>query len=211
MVRYIGIIFLLNYYADNRPRWMQRKIREEREERKLKIAHLNAQIACNEVILPRIQSIYSDITSGNPENKPQPYFNALMSRLTNSPSPDCPPGNDPSKLEQTYDGMVLDLLRQVSSKAREEVGSNASLTTEEKEEKMEKFLVEGVGFHVGKLKETIEEDKDKLEYELKEQKKHITSDDLHDGFSSKVRYLSKLPLSLFSYTFIVCTCEGNTH
>jgi cell division cycle protein 37 len=36
------------------------------------------------------------------------------------------------------------------------------------------------------LKETIDKDIEKLAEEEKEQKKHITSDDLHEGFDSKV-------------------------
>jgi cell division cycle protein 37 len=43
--------------------------------------------------------------------------------------------------------------------------------------------------HVKRLGETIEKDEKELEREEKEQKKHITSDDLHEGFENKVRAL----------------------
>ncbi len=165
----------------------QRHIHEQREERKHKVAYLNAQIDCNNVILPRIEAIYSTLSSSD-TTSPQAYFNSQVEQLEKNPSRDCPPGNDPNKIEHTYDGMILDLFRQVTTRAKEKVSSNASLTPAEKEEKLGQELIEGIHFHVVKLKETIDKDTKTLEAELKEQKKHITSEDLHDGFSSTARF-----------------------
>ncbi|KAJ7584819.1 hsp90-like protein [Mycena floridula] len=164
----------------------QRHIHEAREERKQKIGYLRVQIDCNKIILPRIESIYASLTSPDTPS-PQAFFNSLVEQLEKNPSRDCPPGNDPSKLEHTYDGMILDLFRQVTATAKEKVKSNASLTASEKDEQLAKALSDGIRFHVLKLKETIENDSKTLAAEEKEQHKHITSEDLRrgDGFSSK--------------------------
>ena len=114
------------------------------------------------------------------------YFNSLVEQLKTNPSKDCPPGNDPSKLEHTYDGMLLSLLQMVGSKAKDAV-KDAGVGEAEKEERLAKELGKEMGFHVNNLAETIEKDTKELEKEEAEQKKHITMDDLHDGFSSKVR------------------------
>ncbi|KAJ3722101.1 Cdc37 N terminal kinase binding-domain-containing protein [Lentinula guzmanii] len=165
-------------------RWKQRDIHEKREQRKQKIAHLQAQIACNKVLYPRIQDIYAHLSSPSDATSPSVYFNSLYERLEKNPSKDCPPGNDPNKLEHTYDGMLLSLLQQVSAQAKDKI-KDASVLESEKDEKLGKALEEGIKFHVDQLGETIKKDEGELAAEENEQKKHITSDDLHDGFSSK--------------------------
>ncbi|KAL0580632.1 hsp90 co-chaperone Cdc37 [Marasmius crinis-equi] len=165
-------------------RWKQRDIHEKRETRKHKIASLRAQIDCNNVLLPRIREIYAKISSPSSSTTPTVYFNSLVEQLKQNPSKDCPPGNDPSKIEHTYDGMILNLLEQVSAKSKQEV-QDSSILESEKEEKIGKALVDGMKFHCEELKKTIDRDSAELEDETKEQQKHITSDDLHDGFSSK--------------------------
>ncbi|KAF9019004.1 hsp90-like protein [Hymenopellis radicata] len=147
-------------------RWKQRDIHEKREQRKAKIAHLHAQIDCNKVIQVRINEIHATLTSPS----------------TASPT-DCPPGNDPSKLEHTYDGMILSLLTQVSAQAKDKV-KDASVLESERDEKLVKALIDGITFHKGKLAETIAADVKEVDAEEKEQKKHITSEDMHDGFST---------------------------
>ncbi|KAF5369437.1 hypothetical protein D9758_002778 [Tetrapyrgos nigripes] len=164
-------------------RWKQRDIHEKREQRKYKIAHLRAQIDCNEVLLPRIEEIYKTLSSPS-TSSPTAYFNSLVERLEKNPSRDCPPGNDPSKIEHTYDGMILDLLKQVSAQAKDKV-KDASVLESEKEQKLATALAEGMKFHVDNLGATIKKDKAELITEEKEKSKHITSDDLHDGFSSQ--------------------------
>ncbi|KAJ3839090.1 Cdc37 N terminal kinase binding-domain-containing protein [Lentinula raphanica] len=164
-------------------RWKQRDIHEKREQRKQKIAHLRAQIDCNKVLYPRIQDIYTHLSSPS-DTSPTVYFNSLYEQLQKNPSKDCPPGNDPNKLEHTYDGMLLSLLGQVSAEAKDKI-KDTSVLESEKDEKLGKALTEKIKFHVDHLGETIKKDEAELAAEEKEQKKHITSDDLHDGFSSK--------------------------
>ncbi|KAJ7175943.1 Cdc37 N terminal kinase binding-domain-containing protein [Mycena filopes] len=165
-------------------RWKQRDIHEKREQRKANIAHLHAQIACNHVLYPRIQAIQSTLESPDSDKPRTVYFNALVEQLQRNPSKECPPGNDPSQVEQTYDGMLLSLLHQVGEAANTAV-KEAGATGDQREEKLGKALADGMKEHVVRLKETIDKDTKTLEEEEKEQKKHITSEDMHDGFSNK--------------------------
>lgn len=165
--------------------WKQRDIHEKREIRKEKIKHLQAQIGCNKVLLPRIKEIYSKLVDQSSSVSPTVYFNSLVEQLQTNPSRDCPPGNDPTKPEQTYDGMMLSLLKMVSDKAKERV-KQADILGAEKETRLAKELGIEVATHVQQLGDTIDKNEKELDDELKEQKKHITSDDLHDGFDSKV-------------------------
>ncbi|KAF8061702.1 Cdc37 N terminal kinase binding-domain-containing protein [Lyophyllum atratum] len=165
-------------------RWKQRDIHEKREMRKHQIAKLRAQIACNNVLLPRITEIANTLSNPAPSTPPTAYFNSLVEQLEKNPSRDCPPTNDPTKLEQTYDGMLLSLLKQVGEEARHKV-KEAGTPEAEREEKIAKFLASGMADHVKRLKETIDRDTAELEKEEAEQRKHITTDDIHEGFSSK--------------------------
>jgi cell division cycle protein 37 len=100
-----------------------------------------------------------------------------VERLRKSPSPDGPKSNAPKPIP--YDEMILRLLETIANEARESAGSD--------EGKLEKLLEERLEFHVKKLSDVTEDrmkEKDEL---LKEKAKHITMDDLHDGFDSKVR------------------------
>lgn len=167
------------------PRWKQRDIHEKRELRKQTIAKLRAQIACNNVLLPRITSISATLTDPNPSTPSTVYFNSLAEQLEKNPSRDCPATNDPTKLEQTYDGMLLSLLKQIGEDAKVKV-KDASVAEADREAKLAKALADGMAEHVKRLKETIDKDAEKLAQEEKEAGKHITSEDLHDGFESKV-------------------------
>lgn len=167
-------------------RWKQRDIHEKREQRKYKIKSLEAQVACNEVLLPRIKKIRADLQSPSLSTPAPVYFNSLVSRLQTDPSPDCPPENDPTKLEQTYDGMLLSLLKMVGEKAMERV-KDSGTSEADKDAKLTKELATEMEVHVKQLSETIQKDKQDLETEEVEQKKHITMDDLHEGFESHVR------------------------
>ncbi|KIY72014.1 hypothetical protein CYLTODRAFT_486792 [Cylindrobasidium torrendii FP15055 ss-10] len=175
-------------------RWKQRDIHEKREQRKQKIAYLNAQIACNKVIQGKVDEIYATLKSSS-TSSPLAFVNSLVERITKEPSKDCPPTNDPTKLEQTYDGMILTLLNRVVSDAKEKL-DKASTPESERADKIASFLIEGIEFHQTKLAESIVEDKRQLEEELAEQKKHITSEDIHDGWDSKYVPAKETPTSV---------------
>ena len=89
------------------------------------------------------------------------------------------------KLEQTYHGMVLSLLKMAGDNAKGKV-KQADLLGADKEARLAKELSVEVATHVQQLGDTIDKNQQELDGELKEQKKHITSDDLHQGFDSKV-------------------------
>jgi len=78
----------------------------------------------------------------------------------------------------------LSLLRQVGDSAKVSV-KEAGVAGDQREEKLGDALADGMAMHVVKLKETIDDDTKTLEDEIKEQKRNITSEDLHEGFSSK--------------------------
>jgi cell division cycle protein 37 len=78
----------------------------------------------------------------------------------------------------SYDEMILRLLEIVAKEAREQAGSD--------QDKLEKLLEERLDLHVKKLNEVTNERREEKETLLKEKAKHITMDDLHDGFDSKV-------------------------
>ncbi|KIL63272.1 hypothetical protein M378DRAFT_80002 [Amanita muscaria Koide BX008] len=165
-------------------RWKQRDIHEKREVRKQKIMYLQAQISCNHVLLPRIREIADKLADPSADLKPTVYLTGLVERLEKQPSRDCPSGNDPSKLEQTYDGMLLSLLRSVSDEAKEKARQD-NVPEAEKDEKIGADLAERMKTHVKQLGEMIDKDKVELESEIAEQKKRITSDDVHEGFQNK--------------------------
>ncbi|KDR82905.1 hypothetical protein GALMADRAFT_238552 [Galerina marginata CBS 339.88] len=171
-------------------RWKQRDIHEKREQRKHKMKTLEAQIACNKVLLPRITEIAKKLADPSSPTPSTVYFNSLVEQLRTNPSRDCPPGNDPSKLEHTYDGMLLSLLNMVGEIAKEKVKA-AGVLEADKEERLAKELSAEMTVHVKQLGETIEKDEKQLVEEENELKKHITMDDLHDGFESK--YVPPIP------------------
>lgn len=91
--------------------------------------------------------------------------------------------------------MVLSLLKMVSEKAKDNV-KRADVVGAEKDARLAKELGVEVATHVQQLGDTIDKNQKELDEERKEQKKHITSDDLHQGFDSKVSrslYLLKNP------------------
>jgi len=166
-------------------RWKQRDIHEKREERNFKIARFEAQINCNNVLLPRITELTKTLKSEGSPSTLISVYNSFVDKIQTNPSPDCPPGNDPTKIEQTYDGMILSLLRQVGEKAKERV-SAAGTTASDKEERLAKEIVVEMQMHVKHLGETIAKDSKELEGLYAEKKKHITSEDIHVGVESKV-------------------------
>lgn len=143
---------------------------------------MKAEIACNDALIPRIQAIHSALISPPDGRSKLDYFNQVVEKLETSPSPDAPPVPLEAGV-MSYDAMILSLLRKVAVDAKKEVEDLAE--EEEKESKLEEALVAGVGEHVVRLPETQIQLRQDLETEEKEQHKHITSEDLHDGFDNK--------------------------
>jgi cell division cycle protein 37 len=158
-------------------RWKQRSIHEQRETRKLKISALQAELSCNAVLTPRLHDIRAKLGSADGGLR---YFKQLVERLQTSPSPEAPPTN--VKDQPTYDAMVLSLLLQVWDGAK-------SLPVDEQEA----AVLSGLDRHIAQLAEHTKTLKKDLADEEKEQRKHITSEDIHEGFDSKVRAACHYP------------------
>ncbi|KAL5524797.1 CDC37 [Sanghuangporus sanghuang] len=156
--------------------WKQRDIRERRAARNAKIAQLKAEIACNEVLLPRLRTVTEEV-HGAPDGPA--HFSSIVERLKTNPSPDAPPSNAPKKI--TYDEMILSLLLKVFEEAKEK-----GLTTPGggNEERLRESLVASLKGHVSKLGDETERLKKELGKEEAEKSKKITSEDIHEGFES---------------------------
>jgi cell division cycle protein 37 len=129
-------------------------------------------------------------------------FSSEVERLRTSPSPDAPKTNAPKPIP--YDEMILRLLETIANEARETAGSD--------EGKLEKVLEERLEFHVKKLSDVTEERRKEKDALLQEKAKHITMDDIHDGFDSKVPY-SSLVISSMQFRLSappVCSCKART-
>ncbi|TCD66605.1 hsp90 co-chaperone Cdc37 [Steccherinum ochraceum] len=151
-------------------RWKQRDIHEKREQRRMRIAQLQADLACNDVLAPRIKQIKQDV-----EEKGSAHFSQLVEKFKTQPSPDRPPTNAPN--QQTYDEMLLSLLLGVWEDAKKEGIDKDS-------PRLNDTLVKGLQTHITRLAEHQEKMRKDLAVEEEEQKKKITSDDMHDGFDS---------------------------
>ena len=89
------------------------------------------------MLLPRITAIAEKLAA---EPNRTAYFSGLVERLEKAPSKDCPLGNDPEKVEHTYDGMLLNLLSKVSVEAKEKVKEDG-VPEGEKNEKIDRKSV----------------------------------------------------------------------
>lgn len=168
-------------------RWKQRDIHEKREARKHKIEALNAEIACNNTLHPRLirireriagapASATGDLAEDADAGQSQtglPFFQYLVDRLQSNPSPAAPPTN--AKNQPTYDAMILSLLLQIYDSVK-------ALPQDEQE----KAALDDMEKHIAQLAEHTHKLTADIEAEIKEQKKHITSDDIHEGWESKV-------------------------
>jgi hypothetical protein len=126
------------------------------------------------VLLLRLKDLAASLSPKTNDN-PQATFNEAAEKLKTNPSPDGPPSDSPQK--QTYDEMVLNLLLTVGQEAKK-----AAVDGGDAGAKLQGLLDE----HVVKLGKHTEGLEKELETEEKEQKKHITSEDIHDGFDNKV-------------------------
>ena len=150
--------------------------------RKQRITQLKADIACNEVLQPRLKQIVADV-----EAKGAAEFSALVERFKTNPSKDAPPTNAPD--QKSYDEMLLSLLLSVWEKVKED-------GVEKDDPKLGEALTDGLKTHVTLMAEHQARLKADLEYEEAEQKKKITSDDIHEGWESHVWFFFSRMISL---------------
>ncbi|KAH9939808.1 Cdc37 N terminal kinase binding-domain-containing protein [Amylocystis lapponica] len=151
-------------------RWKQRDIHEKRDMQRQRIAQLQADVACNAVLEPRLRTITQDVASKGPA-----HFSSLVERFRTQPSPDAPPTNAPE--QKTYDEMLLSLLLTVWEDAKKE-------GVDKDDARLRDVLVKGLKTHETRMAEHQQKLRDELALLEEEQKKKITSDDIHDGFDS---------------------------
>ncbi|KZT09369.1 uncharacterized protein LAESUDRAFT_696140 [Laetiporus sulphureus 93-53] len=158
-------------------RWKQRDIHEKREIRRQRIAQLSADVACNDVLQPRLQTITDEVAAQG-----APRFSALVERFKTNPSPDKPPTNAPE--QKTYDAMLLSLMLQIWEEAKEQ-------GVEKDDPRLGEVLVQGLKKHIVQMGEHQEKLKTELATLEEEAHKKITSDDLHVGWDS--HYVPPMP------------------
>jgi cell division cycle protein 37 len=93
--------------------------------------------------------------------------------------------------------MLLILFQKVTQDAKDKL-KELNLQESEKEEKLGKQLAEEMATHVIQLGEMIEKDRRELQEEIAEQKKKITTEDMHDGFETHVRGIARPFISWFT-------------
>lgn len=146
--------------------------------RNQKIKDLEAEIACNDVLLPRLRTITEEV-HGASDGPAQ--FSRIVEQLTTNPSKDGPQTAPDAPKKLTYDEMILSLLMQVRNDAKEKGFEN-------NKERLAEVLVTNLKSHVVKLGEQQEKLKKELDSEKSEKSKKITSEDIHEGWDSHVRF-----------------------
>lgn len=146
--------------------------------RKMHIAQLKADIACNEILEPRLRQITNDVEAKGPSE-----FSSLVERFKTNPSPEAPPTNAPA--QKTYDEMLLSLMLMVWEEAKQE-------SVEKDDPRLGDALVKGIKKHITELGQHQEKLRKELAEEEAEQKKKITSDDIHEGWESHVSPLVRV-------------------
>lgn len=127
----------------------------------------------------------------------------LVERFKTNPSPEAPQTNAPE--QKTYDEMLLSLMLSVWEKAKE-----GGLERDDPE--LGEKLSRGLEEHVGLIKKHQEKLREDLAREEAEQKKKITSDDIHEGFESKVGlvmvlFVEECMLIFFCLFALVYPCQ----
>lgn len=184
-------------------RWKQRDIHEKREQRKLLIAKLKSELDLNNVLRPRIESVINGV-----EEKGVDHYRAVQRRIKEQPSPEKPATTAPN--QPTYDMMIGQLLgdlwreaawlvdgdakvvdgtvlingKKVDEKSGEPDWSKEATIPEAKREMMAQALVERLKYHYQLLFTRDDEVRKEITKEEAEQNRKITSEGLHEGFSS---------------------------
>lgn len=184
-------------------RWKQREIHEKREQRRLLIAKLNSELSLNGVLRPRIVSVIDGVKA-----KGVPHYRAVQRRIKEQPSPEKPATGAAN--QPTYDMMMGQLLSDVwreaawlvdgdakvvngvvmkgSAKVDEKSGEPAwaseATVPDAKSEVMAQALVERLEWHVKALDQRDADVRKEIAHEEAEGKKKITSEDIHEGWSS---------------------------
>lgn len=147
-------------------KWKQQDIHAKREERKQKIAYLQQQREMNKVLLSRMDTMISDIEKGGLSDLTRTIDDLrVKGKESNAPRPSSSSG-------PSFDEMMAALLMQVQDEIRKGNQDEAS-------DNMLKKLRE----HRVKLQSHQDQCEKDLAAEEKDAKKHITTEDLKEGFN----------------------------
>ncbi|WVR04327.1 hypothetical protein IAU60_001327 [Kwoniella sp. DSM 27419] len=183
-------------------RWKQRDIHEKREARKLQLAKLKSELELNAVLRPRIQAVASGVSS-----KGVDHYRAVQRRIKEQPSGEKP--STGAANQPTYDMMMGQLLSDVyreaawivdgasvhngvvtkdGSRIDEKSGqpewSDVASVPDNKKDSLGVALEERLSWHIKELDRRDAEVKKEIEKLEAEQRKKITSDDIHEGWDS---------------------------
>ena len=140
----------------------------------MKIAALKSEIEMNGVLGPRIDELVAST-----RREGQAFVERTVSQLRTTSQQPARAGDRPTGSKgPTYDAMVLDLLMQVV----EEVKA-ARIEGDDRVEAIAKRVQK----HRNQLDERTEQCRKQIVEEEAEQRKLITSDDMHEGYSTSVR------------------------
>ncbi|KAE8540392.1 hypothetical protein D1P53_003337 [Cryptococcus gattii VGV] len=171
------------------------------DSRKLLISKLKSELSLNSVLRPRIETIISGLSSSG-----LGHYRAVQRRMKEDPSPEKPATDAPN--QPTYDMMLSQLLSDVFREGAwlveggkvegnsviyngKKVDDNTGLpdwataeVPEGKKERLAEKLEQRLKWHVSELNRRDEQVKKEIEKEEGELKKKITSEDIHEGWSS---------------------------
>jgi cell division cycle protein 37 len=149
----------------------QRHIHEKREEQKRSVMAMEQEHLNNGVLYPKIIDFTNQVEQGGPD-----AFSSIVERLRTQPSPDAPAPGAPLR----YDDMLLDLMNSISEECKkEEVDMNDKT-------RLGEVLVRKLKGHQIQIQARQKLLESELEKQKEERSKKITSEDIHDGFSSSV-------------------------
>ena len=152
-------------------RMKQRQIHEKRAEQKQSMMAMEQEHVNNGVLYPKIIDFTNQVEQGGPD-----AFSSIVERLSTQPSPDAPAPGAPMR----YDDMLLDLMNSISQECKkEEVDMNDKT-------KLGEVLVRKLKGHQLQIQARQKILESELEKQKAERGKIITSEDIHEGFSSSV-------------------------
>lgn len=153
-----------------RDRWKQSDIHVKREEAKQKVKNLHAELEMNAVLLPRMDAFISST-----ESEGMPFVERKAAELRQSSDQSKPAGST----GPSYHEMELSLLVQLGEMVKDK------LKDADDTERVKKSVAWLEDHRAQMAQRSVEAKKEIADIEA-EQKKHITSDDIHVGFDSGV-------------------------
>jgi len=158
-------------YSHLLSRMKQRDIHEKRAEQKRTVMAMEQEHINNGVLYPKIVNFTNQVDQGGPD-----AFSSIVERLRTQPSPDAPAPGAPMR----YDDMLLELMNSIWEECKKE-----AVDTEDKT-KLGEILVRKLKGHQLQIQARQKVLESEMEQQKEERGKKITSEDIHEGFSSSV-------------------------